>query len=171
MNFPQFLGSIMQIIDYTIIPFIFSITFIVFIWGMFQYFVAGGADEEKRKEGRKLALWGIIGFAIMISVWGIVALVTTTFPLTGSRPNLPTFGPAGGGTQTQTAPRASPSGTQTTPAVDDPLALGSLGEVCVTPPRSRTDGCETNLTCGGPFRPIGTNPSGSEEYRGTCQAR
>ena len=85
--------NIIGFIDMVLVPLIFSITFIVFIWGIFQYFVAGGADEEKRKQGRQLALWGIIGFAIMLSVWGLVQLLVSSLGFQNqTRPNLPTFG-------------------------------------------------------------------------------
>jgi hypothetical protein len=51
---------------------------VVFMWGVVRYVGAGG-DEEKVREGRNLMMVGIIGLAIMISVWGIVKLVTTSF--------------------------------------------------------------------------------------------
>ncbi len=91
MNLAGFIGTLGALIDNAIVPFIFSIAFIVFIWGIFQYFIAGGADEEKRKEGRNLALWGIIGLAVMVSVWGLVSLVVNTLHLQTGRPSLPLF--------------------------------------------------------------------------------
>jgi len=70
-----FLKDIVGLINDTLVPFIFAIAFIVFIWGVFQYFIQGGADEGKRDEGKQHMLWGIIGFVLMVSVWGIVNLI------------------------------------------------------------------------------------------------
>ncbi|HRH24144.1 MAG TPA: pilin [Candidatus Paceibacterota bacterium] len=97
MPLGNFIVWIIGFINHVLVPFIFAIAFIVFIWGIFQYFIAGGADEEKRKEGKKLALYGFIGFFLMISIWGIVnLLVNSTGFDNKSRPALPTFGDVGG---------------------------------------------------------------------------
>ena len=88
--FEDILGTLTNFID-ALVPIIFAVAFIVFIWGMFRYFIAGGADEEKRKQGRDLAIWGIVAMAIMFSVWGLVKIVTNTIPGDKTRPNIPTF--------------------------------------------------------------------------------
>jgi len=90
-----YLSSIVGFINAYLIPFIFAIAFIVFIWGVFQYFIAGGANEEQRDKGKQLVMWGIIGFVVMVSVWGLINLVTNTLNLKdGNTPQLPTFDPA-----------------------------------------------------------------------------
>lgn len=70
-----FLGNIVEFINGVLVPLIFAIAFLVFIWGVFQYFIAGAGDEGKREDGKKLMLYGIIGFVVMVSVWGIVNLL------------------------------------------------------------------------------------------------
>lgn len=76
----QNLGQgIIGLINNVAVPLLFAIAFIVFIWGVFQYFIAGGHDEEKRETGKSLMLWGIIGFFIMVSVWGLVNILRGTF--------------------------------------------------------------------------------------------
>lgn len=57
------------------VPVVFALAFIIFIWGVFTYFVQGGADEEKRESGKQLMLYGLIGFFIMVSVWGLVNIL------------------------------------------------------------------------------------------------
>lgn len=92
--------SVLTILNTVIVPLVFAIAFIVFLWGVFNYFIAGGANEEKRSEGAKFVLWSIIGFAVMISVWGLVNILVTTFGFNSqTRPCLPTFsGPCVEGT-------------------------------------------------------------------------
>ncbi len=88
-----FFVNIMTFIDAIVVPFIMALAFLVFVWGVFQYFIAGGADEEKRTQGRNFVIWGIIGFVLMISLWGIVNLLINSLGLkSGSRPPIPTFG-------------------------------------------------------------------------------
>ena len=96
----EYLSSIVGFINVYLIPFLFAIAFIVFIWGVFQYFVAGGANEEQRDKGKQLVMWGIIGFVVMVSVWGLVNLVTNTlnFGEGNGTPDLPTFDVSGSGT-------------------------------------------------------------------------
>lgn len=44
---------------------------LVFLWGVVKYISAGG-DAAKIKEARSYILWGIVGLAIMGSVWVLV---------------------------------------------------------------------------------------------------
>jgi hypothetical protein len=101
-----FIDSLISIIDNILVPFVFALAFIVFIYGIYQYFILGGANEEKRDAGKQLMVWGFIGFFIMVSVWGIVNVLVGTFGLgSDSRPALPTFNSSGGSTSgSQVAP-------------------------------------------------------------------
>ena len=85
--------GIIQLINSVLVPLIFAIAFVVFLWGVFQYFIAGGHDEEKRDTGKSLMLWGIIGFFVMVSVWGLVNILRGTFQLNNQQiqyPDAPT---------------------------------------------------------------------------------
>jgi hypothetical protein len=80
--------GIISLINNVFVPLVFAAAFIVFIFGVFQYFIAGGADEEKRESGKSLMLWGIIGFFVMVSVWGLVNILRGTFNLTNTAPSV-----------------------------------------------------------------------------------
>lgn len=58
-----------------VIPFIFALAVFVFLAGLIKY-VGNGDNEEKRSEGRSLMTYGIIGFFVMVSVWGLVGIFT-----------------------------------------------------------------------------------------------
>lgn len=75
---------VLDTINQVLVPLIFAIAFIVFVWGMFRYFIAGGADVEGQAKGKQLLLYGIIGFVIMISLWGIVNVIASTLNLSGA---------------------------------------------------------------------------------------
>lgn len=76
-------NSFKNIINVYLVPLLVSIAFIVLLYGVYNYFIAGASKPDKRKEGATFALYGIIGLVIIFSVWGIVALVQNT---TGIQP-------------------------------------------------------------------------------------
>jgi hypothetical protein len=82
-------GTITNIINGVLVPLVFAIAFLMFIWGIFQYFIMGGDNKEKRGEAVKLMLYGIVGFFVMVSVWGLVNILVGTFNLNSNVPNLP----------------------------------------------------------------------------------
>ena len=90
-NLASLFMSAVDFINVIVIPFVWAIAFIVFVWGIFQYFIAGGANEEQRDKGKQLAVWGIIAFAVMSSVWGLINLVTNSLYLNEAQPEYPTF--------------------------------------------------------------------------------
>lgn len=81
---------VIDLINNVAVPIIFALAFLVFIFGIFQYFIQGGADEEKRDAGKSLMLWGLIGFFVMVSVWGLVHILLGTFNLNPVAPTEPT---------------------------------------------------------------------------------
>lgn len=90
----NFLNNIRNFMNNTLVPLIFALAFLVFLWGMFQTFILGGGDEEKQKKGKQLMMYAIVGFVVMVSLWGIVNLVAQGFGFQGDTiqniPNLPT---------------------------------------------------------------------------------
>jgi hypothetical protein len=139
-----FLVKIMAFMDGVVVPFIMALAFIVFIWGVFQYFIAGGADEEKRTKGRNFVMWGLIGFVLILSLWGVIRLLMNSlgFNNPGIRPDLPTFGtpinvraPAQQGNQ---LPRANNNTTNTGNA--STVGQGQTCQPGGTP-------CASGLTC------------------------
>lgn len=66
---------------------------VYFLYGVFQFVKAGG-DAAGKDEGRKKIINGIIGLAVMGSVYGLVNILTTTMGLTGTQitpPALPSL--------------------------------------------------------------------------------
>ena len=81
---------IINTINGILVPVIFAIAFIVFLWGAFQTFILGSGDAKVKENGKNLMLWGLIGFFVMVSVWGLVNILTGTFSFGNNN------GPAGG---------------------------------------------------------------------------
>lgn len=91
----DFLDDISSFINGTLIPLVFAAALLLFIYGMFKYFIMGGADEGNRKTGRSLMIWAIVGFVAMVSVFGVVNLVANGLGFSDEEniqniPNVPT---------------------------------------------------------------------------------
>ena len=85
----KFLCTITDILN-SIIPILLTLGVIYFIWGVLQYVI--GDSEEAKKKGRDHIIYGIIGFVVIIGVWGLVTAVSGTFDLQNDV-NLPTLVP------------------------------------------------------------------------------
>ncbi len=87
MTFAQFIGSgstgVIGVVNTVIVPVIFALVFLVFIWGVVKHFFISSDDEKSRGEGRQFIFWGIIGMVVLFSVWGFVNLLLSTL---GIRP-------------------------------------------------------------------------------------
>jgi ABC-type microcin C transport system permease subunit YejE len=86
-------NGIIDLINKVIVPVLFAVAFLYFIYGVYKYFILGAANDAERETGRQFVLWAIIGFAVILSVWGLVNVVRTTFGFsdTGSAPHYPTL--------------------------------------------------------------------------------
>jgi hypothetical protein len=71
-------GGFIGLINNVAIPIIFALAFAAFVWGIVNYFFLNGGNETKREEGRAFILWGVIGMAILFSVWGFVNIFLST---------------------------------------------------------------------------------------------
>lgn len=60
-----------------LIVLMFTIALVTFIWGMFTFFGRKDNTDEIEK-GKRHILWGVIGMAIMISVFGLIDFISGT---------------------------------------------------------------------------------------------
>lgn len=81
---PDTIGNIIKWAGCTlvkgVIPLLFSLAVVGFIWGIIQYFL-NPDNEEKRKAGKSFMIWGLIALFVMVSVWGLVGVLGETFGL------------------------------------------------------------------------------------------
>jgi hypothetical protein len=59
---------------------IITIAIIVFFWGLVRYLTDVG---EKKHEGLVMMFYGLIAIFVMVSIWGIIALLQNTFQISG----------------------------------------------------------------------------------------
>lgn len=61
-----------------VIALIFTAALLIFSWGVFEM-IWNGSSDEARSTGRRHMLWGIIGMAVMVSVFALLKIGLATF--------------------------------------------------------------------------------------------
>lgn len=72
-----------RIITYVIDPalrVVFTLGLLLFIWGIIE-FLWGVKDGQVEQKGKNHIVYGLIGMLIMVSVYGIIALIVNSFGL------------------------------------------------------------------------------------------
>lgn len=119
----DFLSYITCILSGYFIPLIFALAIVMFLWGVVQFVIMGQEDETKRTQGKQLMIWGIIAITVMITVWGLVRVLASTFNFNGTV--LPSYTPSG---SSSTASTPCPPGTN---LIMMPGPGGSVIPTCV----------------------------------------
>jgi hypothetical protein len=88
------LDSVGNILDFltclivkSLVPLLFALATVGFIWGVIQM-VINPEDSEKRKQGKQYMIWGIIGIFVMLSIFGLVQIISNTFGISPVIPQL-----------------------------------------------------------------------------------
>ena len=79
-----------RIITYIVDPAIrvvFTAGLFLFLWGLVE-FLWGLRSGQVETTGKQHMIWGMVGMLIMVSVYGIIALIVNTFGLNLSRPDV-----------------------------------------------------------------------------------
>lgn len=63
-----------------------TLAIVVFFWGLINYLLNVG--EEKGK-GLQIMFYGVIAIFVMVSIWGIIRLLQSTFKVTSTDPIIP----------------------------------------------------------------------------------
>lgn len=60
-----------------IVPVLIALGVVYFVWGVITFVIA--SDEEAKTTGRNRIIYGIIGLAVIIGMWGLVNILRNTF--------------------------------------------------------------------------------------------
>ena len=64
-----------------------TLAIVVFFWGLIQYLIGEGA--EGKSTGIKIMFYGVLTIFVMVSIWGIIRLLQSTFSVTSTTPVVP----------------------------------------------------------------------------------
>lgn len=79
INFVEFINGVL-------IPFLLGIGFLMFVINVVRYFVLGSANEEGRDKAKKLAIYSVSAFVLIVTFWGIINLLTGSINIGGGQP-------------------------------------------------------------------------------------
>lgn len=91
MDLQTIFTAIVTFISNVLIPFVMAIAFFFFIWNAVRYFIIGGANPDSQEKARSLAIWGILAFVVIVSLWGIVNIFANSLGIDDSAPVLPDY--------------------------------------------------------------------------------
>jgi uncharacterized membrane protein len=78
MDLTDIIETVTELIGATI-PIALALALLAFMWGVFQAF--GKTDNvEGRSEARQAIFWSLIAIVVVVSLAGIIAIFTATFP-------------------------------------------------------------------------------------------
>jgi hypothetical protein len=80
------LAGIGNIVVYLLV----ALAIIFIVWNVVIYVIKGEGDARS-KAGLNI-LWGIVGLFVIVSIWGLVNILTNTFKTTPTNQPLPNFG-------------------------------------------------------------------------------
>lgn len=76
------IGAVGKLIN-SIIPLIFAIATVYFIWNLVKYIEAGKGDEKARGEAKDSIVFSLVLMFVMLSVWGLVGILKGSVTFTG----------------------------------------------------------------------------------------
>ena len=80
-NFCGLASLILGMLNKAVIPILMALAIVFFIAGVVQYVINPSSSEEREK-GQQYMIWGIVGLFAIVSVWGLVGILTGTFGIT-----------------------------------------------------------------------------------------
>ena len=83
MDIQSGISNFLNFLNNSIVPFLLALAGVIFLWNVTRYFIFQGDSEEGQTKARSLALWSIIAFVIMVSMWGIVNLIVDGIGIDG----------------------------------------------------------------------------------------
>ena len=77
MNFAGIVQNIQNIVNQDVLPLLVVLAFVFFLINIVRYFFIESGEEANEK-GRQALLFGLIGLAVLFSVWGLINLFVNT---------------------------------------------------------------------------------------------
>lgn len=65
-----------QVLVMRLVPVLIGLALLVFLWGVLKYIIV--KDDSAKTEARNVMMYGIIALFVMVSVWGIVTVLSQT---------------------------------------------------------------------------------------------
>ncbi len=77
-TFAGVVDGTITVITQIVLPILFALALMYFLLGVIK-FIRSAGDEKERAEAKRIIFSGLIGLAVMVSIWGLVAVVAGSF--------------------------------------------------------------------------------------------
>lgn len=88
-NLTDFINYFTCTLMNAVVPLLMALAVASFVYGIIQFFL-NPENEEKKKAGKSYMMWGLITLFVMVSIWGLVGILSSSF-IPGSKPLLPSL--------------------------------------------------------------------------------
>lgn len=78
MSFRDLAENIVNFLNFSVIPLLFALAMLFFVYGVARYFIIDKDAVESRGNAVQMMTYGIIGLAVMTGMWGLVAIIRNT---------------------------------------------------------------------------------------------
>lgn len=106
------IGKFLAFSNKVLIPFALGVAFLFFLINVIRFFVIQGSEEDGRKNAKNLAIYGVLGFVILVVFWGIVNLLAGSIGLNAETAPTPDYLQKNEGSLNRTGAR-NPGGANT----------------------------------------------------------
>ncbi len=67
-----------------VVPLLIATAFMFFVYNAVRYFIIGGASSESQQKAKMLAVWGVLAFVVIVSIWGLTNVLVSSLGLGGN---------------------------------------------------------------------------------------
>ena len=83
MTLQIFLAGLYAIANVFVIPAIISLCVIAFLVNVIRYFILNSGYEDGRENARRYMIWSLVGFVMILALWGLINLILVTLGTPG----------------------------------------------------------------------------------------
>lgn len=65
--------SIQRLVEIAL-PLVVALALLGFFWGLAK-FIFNNGNEDKKEDGKRTMIWGVVALFVMVSVWGLVGFI------------------------------------------------------------------------------------------------
>jgi len=87
----EFIIGVSTFINNVLLPFLFALALLFFMYNAFRFFILEGDEKDGREKAKRMALYGVLAFVFLVSIWGIVNLLVNGLGLYGNYPLNPDY--------------------------------------------------------------------------------
>jgi len=86
-----FFKNLTTFLNNAVIPLLLGIGFLIFVINAIRFFVLGSTNEQGRENAKKLAIYSIAAFVLVITFWGIINVINFGLGFGGKKSPTPDY--------------------------------------------------------------------------------